>query len=517
MPNDTLSLHMCTDLKTSFAIATFEFFYQHDGAAYTVIATMSPPTHRDELVDIESGTPLLERTPVTIDTISSEIQVTNLGLQFRSLCWTDLPLGRSWSTVPFGDILAVKLSRGSVLVYTFRRNTNTPSKWYPKVLDVDFGSKVPQKECMLKVIQNELSSMTHRPKRLLFFVNPVSGNKQAVYKYKSLIQPFFTIGGISCDMVETKEFRDEGCCEISEIIRKIHDSDISYDGIIGVGGDGMCTKLINVCSKFQQEDRGLLPIPLGHVPCGSTDALSSSLHGTRCMFTSMMHIALGDRMDIDSLEISLGTNRTRYSVCIATCGFMADVIQFSDSMRVLGPFRYDIAGFIKLMHNRSYKCSIRYIKANIERQYDSINCTMNCPRCASVSRGCGTRTNEHWTERSPQEYMSIMILNTACISDKSRIGMYKYGHLADGCSYLVMVKKCSPLDYLLFLLAMSKFGLSKYDDRHVEIVPVHKVEWESKERNPLCWNLDGELASTTKISVLSCYASVQVFARGIET
>ena len=107
--------------------------------------------------------------------------------------------------------------------------------------------------------------------------------------------------------------------------------------------------------------------------------------------------------------------------------------------------------------------------------------------------GFCSNLSEAWREREPQDYMSIMILNTACISYKSKFGMYKYGHVSDGCGYLVMVKACSSLRYLAFLLSMSKFGLSIYDDQYVEIIPVHQVEIESSEPSPLYWNLDGEL------------------------
>ena len=34
---------------------------------------------------------------------------------------------------------------------------------------------------------------------------------------------------------------------------------------------------------------------LGHIPAGSTDAVSCTLHGTRSAFTAAVHIALGDR------------------------------------------------------------------------------------------------------------------------------------------------------------------------------------------------------------------------------
>lgn len=469
-----------------------------------------------ESTDIESGGPLLARTVVTIDNIASEVQITSPGFQYRTLVETSFSSRQSWITLPLTEVFCVKLRRTEIILHTFRRDSQNPSIWYPKSIFVDFGSKTSQKECMLKVVQDELDSMVHRPKRLLIFINPVSGSRQAVSKYEKLIEPFFKLGDISCDVVQTKEFDEDGSCQIADVISDIRDCKSSYDGIIAVGGDGLCTKLVNVCNHVLQ--KGVSLVRLGHIPCGSTDALSSSLNGTRNIFTSMMHIALGDHLNMDMLEISLDGGRTKRSLCIVTCGFMADVIRFSESMRAIGPFRYDIAGFIKIMQNKSYVCTVRYIEANLGKEFDCFQCSTNCPRCMTVNHGGLCRTySESWKEREPQEYMSIMILNTACISDKSRFGMYKYGHLSDGCGYLVIVKACSPLTYLSFLLSMSKFGLSMTDNQYVEIIPVYKVEIESSEPSMLYWNLDGELDKSNKISVATCVASVPVFARGIET
>ena len=51
-----------------------------------------------------------------------------------------------------------------------------------------------------------------------------------------------------------------------------------------------------------------------------------------------------------------------------------------------------------------------------------------------------------------------MLICMPCRSEKTRAGMARYGHLADGCLKLVLVRRCSPLQYLRFLLAMSSQG-----------------------------------------------------------
>lgn len=475
--------------------------------------------------DIESGPPLVPITVVKINGILSEVQATSGEVHYRTLRDEKCASNNTniWTVLRLEDVFSVKLSGNAIRLYTYRRDVQKPSIWYPDIITIEFGSKNLQKEHMLRVIQAELEGMTHRPRNLLFFVNPVSGSKEAVYRYQHFIKPFFELGGVTCDMIETKKFDEEAHCEITKLLANIDGVGAKYHGVIAVGGDGLCTQLVNVCYNVysrKHDCRRISPFILGHIPCGSTDALSSSLHGTRSMFTSMMHIALGDHIDIDALEVSLGNERKKLSVCIATCGFMADVIKFSDSLRILGPFRYDLAGALKIIQNKSYRCNVRYLKVNTQPEFDGIICRSRCPRCSSrhdkQAAGSLEQCHEGWTEKGIQEYMSIMILNTACVSDKSKSGMYKYGHLSDGCSYVVMVKKCSPLSYLSFLLSMATFGLSKHDSRYVEIVPVYKVEITSDEQGPLYWNLDGELEKAHRISAATRFASVPVFARGIE-
>lgn len=51
---------------------------------------------------------------------------------------------------------------------------------------------------------------------------------------------------------------------------------------------------------------------------------------------------------------------------------------------------------------------------------------------------------EEWREVQG-EYCSIMLIVMPCRSDKTRSGMARHGHLADGQLKLVLVRKCSPL------------------------------------------------------------------------
>ena len=55
--------------------------------------------------------------------------------------------------------------------------------------------------------------------------------------------------------------------------------------------------------------------------------------------------------------------------------------------------------------------------------------------------------------------MSIMAVVMPCRSDKSRHGIIPHGHLCDGRIYLVLVSKCSHLQYIRFLITLTRKGL----------------------------------------------------------
>lgn len=56
------------------------------------------------------------------------------------------------------------------------------------------------------------------------------------------------------------------------------------------------------------------------------------------------------------------------------------------------------------------------------------------------------------------DFRSVMAIVTSCRSDLSPAGLSPHSHLADGRIRLVLVRKCSQLDYLRFLASIPKSG-----------------------------------------------------------
>jgi len=119
------------------------------------------------------------------------------------------------------------------------------------------------------------------------------------------------------------------------------------------------------------------------------------------------------------------------------------------------------------------------------------------------------------------EFMSVMAINQPCRSDKTPLGMAKYGHLANGRFTLVLVRRCSPMQYLKFLLAMSSSGLFPGQMPGVvdviEAVVACKMRVTGDDSKPTShWNVDGELMNGLEMTAVSHLGAIQYFGRGPE-
>ena len=55
---------------------------------------------------------------------------------------------------------------------------------------------------------------------------------------------------------------------------------------------------------------------------------------------------------MDVMRIDSGDGARRFCVCVASYGYMGDLMRLSESMRFLGPTRYNLAGAFALFRNK---------------------------------------------------------------------------------------------------------------------------------------------------------------------
>jgi ceramide kinase len=268
---------------------------------------------------------------------------------------------------------------------------------------------------------------------------------------------------------------------------------------------------------------------VGHIPAGSTDAVACTLNGTRSAFTAAMHIALGDACPLDVLRVDEADGRHAFATCMLSYGFMGDVMVESENYRWLGPLRYDVIGAKMLAANRSYHVRVSYLPAQSE-QLEAAGkvCTAGCDLCRLgqehvrlqrtfrevSSRSLAHRRSE-WVHVEG-DFAGIMLVIMPCRSEKSQQGVARYGHRSDGLIHLVMVKKCSRLQYLRFLLTLSHSGLAAGEHGFFTVVPAVAVHVEPVGAKQSRWNADGELLASNHITAEVHRGVIEVFARGVE-
>ena len=76
------------------------------------------------------------------------------------------------------------------------------------------------------------------------------------------------------------------------------------------------------------------PLPVGIVPCGTSNTLAYTIHGTEDQDTALLHVLLGDELNIDVLSVADDKdNLIGFSLTMVAFGFIADAIHFSEKFR----------------------------------------------------------------------------------------------------------------------------------------------------------------------------------------
>lgn len=58
------------------------------------------------------------------------------------------------------------------------------------------------------------------------------------------------------------------------------------------------------------------------------------------------------------MRLDMESGGHRYAVCVASYGYMGDLMRLSERLRFLGPARYGLAGAITLLRGRAYNAEV---------------------------------------------------------------------------------------------------------------------------------------------------------------
>lgn len=385
-----------------------------------------------------------------------------------------------------------------------------------------------------------LSTLKHRPRRLLAFVNPFSGKGRARLVFDKKVLPIFTRTNVSVRTIYT-----ERANEARDYL--LHQPLDEFDGLICVGGDGMFAELCHglllrttIEANVDIDDpNGNLVQPnlrIGIIPAGSTDAVVFGTTGLNDPVTSALQIIVGESLCIDITTVHNENGFVRFMATMLAYGFFGDIIHQSDRWRCLGPLRYDLAGFFQFIRNKSYHSELSITISNsttgddttleqspdLEQLLDIETtpkistpfCRRNCDQCAdgnSLSNSTEIRREGHYT--------TINCLNMPCRCAKSKYGMSPFVHLGDGTFDLLLVKRSWRTGFLRFLWQVANDGRSIGDLPNVERFRVSDVRIRPLTREgkrPGHWSCDGELIRGNEIRIRVHRQALNLFASGIQ-
>jgi ceramide kinase len=160
-----------------------------------------------------------------------------------------------------------------------------------------------------------------RPRKLYVVINPLSGKGNALKVWEK-IERLFQVAEVELTVVVTNR-KGHG----RELTQYLDCSE--YDGIVGVGGDGLYSELLNGLLVQAQFSAGVnlrrarfIPVQpnicLGMIPTGLTNTLSHSLLNQPHPVTAAVQVILGRSVQLDVCSVYANGQLIAFSCCTMT-------------------------------------------------------------------------------------------------------------------------------------------------------------------------------------------------------
>ncbi|KAG5673455.1 hypothetical protein PVAND_003501 [Polypedilum vanderplanki] len=405
---------------------------------------------------------------------------------------------------------------------------------------------------------NKILNALKRPRKLLLFINPYGGKKNALQLYEKYAKPIFRMANVDVSVIISQR--------PNQIFDLVMQQQLDqYDGIICSGGDGTFSELFNglIYRKMLSEhsngmesneelnlDNENIPspdIPCGIIPAGSTDTIAYCLHGTTDIKTCIIHIVLGQVSGFDISSISNDKGLIKFYASVVAYGFLGDISFEQENYRFLGPRRYEWVGFKKVLLNRGYDVEVLIHQDNAlsstnqgqnsVNNCDKIKCYENCSVCSMPSTSTANMKKANEEEKFKKitgRFFMVNLANISCACQRSPSGMSPYCHLADGYNDIILVRHGNIFQNLRFLIKLSSKTGQITDFPFVEMYRTNKVYFKAlnstsegsltDSTQPISnlgpnkytsvWNCDGEIVQDTDVIIRAHRKLLPVFYRG---
>ena len=273
-------------------------------------------------------------------------------------------------------------------------------------------------------------------KKLLLICNPLAGTRRIVGRLPDVLDIFRTGG------YETTVYMTTGHGDATQIAASRGQD---FDCIVCAGGDGTFNELVDgVLSAGLQ-------IPLGYLPCGSTNDFAASLHLPKSIPNAARQIVSGTPMPLD-----VGRFGSRHFSYVASFGAFtkASYATSQSSKNAFGPLAYFVSGLKDLPN-------IHPIPLQVEAEDKLVE----------------------------EEYIFGAVSNTTSMGGVLKLDE-RLVDMNDGLFEVLLIK--NPKDLLELNECIRAITSQNYDSRMLTFLRTSCVRVVSK--TPLDWTLDGECA-----------------------
>lgn len=187
-------------------------------------------------------------------------------------------------------------------------------------------------------------------RRAYVLINPNAGPGNGTKRWEEDVKPMFEAARMHLDAVLLKRGG-----EAMDLVEKM-DID-AYDVIIPCSGDGTPHEVFNGLAKRPDAGRALSQVAIGHIPCGSGNAMSINLYGSHRPTHAALALIKGVVTPLDLVSITQGDTRI-ISFLSQALGIIAEGDLGTEHLRWMGSARFDYGVISRLFRRKMYPCDI---------------------------------------------------------------------------------------------------------------------------------------------------------------
>eukprot|EP01080_Neovahlkampfia_damariscottae_P001426 gene1426-12045_t len=412
--------------------------------------------------------------------------------------------------VDMKSIFAIHIELTVILIFCF-----DIKKHQKYLLRLDAQDKKVANEWLFSLQRNVFGLTKEISKRrILFFLNPVAGVKKAEENFFKISKPILDVAHISYETYVSKSKGD-----ITNYVKKVDMSE--FDEFCAVGGDGTLFEIIQGLMTRKNWESSVKK-PLSIIPSGTGNGIAHSFGATSVELGSFI-VARGYYRPVDCNSVFTNGKRV-YCLGAVTWGLIAELQKETETMRSMGPRRFDIGAVKRILQKETFEGVLQYVNEKYPMSDDVKKNIYETPiQIEEVSQG--SYFNSGPPIPALEKYFFDEVLNVTgktsylpevedipkdvttetdsmvlfCASNVTHISStYKVApkaHFSDGCIDIVTIDKNIGM-MKMFYSFINDFATGEYVENVKEHVKYRKVKTfclKAKSGTIVC---DGEILGT---------------------